>query len=349
MKIIILGDLHLGARNGSNHFSDYFNRFFSDVLYPYMKKNDIKKILQLGDLFDNRTNLSYKAFHRCKNVWFKQMGEYGFSMDVLIGNHDITYKHTLEINSPELLLGEYPHINAITNPTVLEYDGVNIDVIPWICDENKDECFEFMKRKSRSEFCVGHFEISGFQMQKGIDSHGGISSSVFDGYSQVLSGHYHTRSTKGNIIYTGIPYEITWSDHADPKGFYVLDTKTKKLSFIRNPLTMFEKVIYKNGSSVNLQSLAGKIVKVIVQEKKDSIAFEKFMDSLKLVSTYDFNVIDGGESAAGGTLDEELNVEDTPGIIKNYIQGLDTTVDKDNLNSYMMSLYNEALTLDDRI
>ncbi len=349
MRLIILGDLHLGARNGSNHFSAYFNRFFTNLLYPYMKKNGIKKIIQLGDLFDNRTNLIYKAFHMNRDVWFKQMGEHGFSMDMLLGNHDIAYKHTLEINSPELLLGEYSHINVISKPEKLTYDGVDIDFIPWICDENKEACLEFMKRPDRAEFCFGHFEISGFQMQRGVDSHGGLASNIFDGYAQVVSGHYHTRSTKGNIVYTGIPYEITWSDYADPKGFYVLDTKTKKLSFVRNPATMFEKVIYKSGSTINIPSLAGKIVKVIVQEKKDPVAFERFMDSVRLVSPYDINVIEGQEHTSSGALDEDLNVEDTPGIIKNYIDGLETTVDKDNLNSYMMGLYNEAITLDDRL
>ena len=130
--MILLGDLHLGARNGSSHFSTYFNKFFTDVLFPYMKKNKITHIIQLGDLFDNRTNLSYKAFHACKDIWFKQMGEHGFTMEVLIGNHDTTYRHTLEINSPELLLGEYKHIDVITSATQKNYDGMNIDIIhPW--------------------------------------------------------------------------------------------------------------------------------------------------------------------------------------------------------------------------
>ena len=72
-KVVLLGDLHLGARGGSNHFSDYFNSFFTDTLYPYCQVNDIKNIIQLGDLFDSRTSLSYKAFHRCKNVWFDSL------------------------------------------------------------------------------------------------------------------------------------------------------------------------------------------------------------------------------------------------------------------------------------
>lgn len=349
MKVILLGDCHLGARNGSNHFSEYFNEFFDSILYPYMKKHKITHIIQLGDLFDNRTNLSYKAFYKCKSTWFDQLSKLGFTMDVLVGNHDITYKHTLEINSPELLLAEYSNINVITKPTQKDYDGLKIDIIPWLCDENMEKSMTFMSRPDRSNICVGHFEISGFPMQRGVDSHGGMSPNLFDNYEQIYSGHYHTKSSKGNILYTGIPYELTWSDYADPKGFYVLDTKTKKHSFVKNPLTMYDKVIYNNGSKVDISKLRGKIIKVVVQEKKDPVAFDRFLDSIKLVSPYDMVVIEGQDFSSAGELSSDLDVEDTPGIINNYITGVDTTVDKSKLTSYIMGLYNEAISSDDRI
>jgi len=246
--IAILGDTHLGARNGSNHFSDYFNRFFKDVLYQYCKKNKIKHILQLGDCFDNRTNLSYKAFHRCKDTWFGSLAKHGIHMTVLLGNHDITYRHTLEINSPELLLGEYAkNITVINKPTKVEIAGASFDMIPWICDENEDQVKAFMMRADRAPIALGHFEIAGFPMSRGQPAHGGSPDKIFDGYSTVFSGHFHTRSEKGNIIYTGIPYEITWSDYADPKGFYVYDTEKNSYEFVRNELTMFEKIVYNSG------------------------------------------------------------------------------------------------------
>lgn len=349
MKIVLLGDLHLGARNGSGHFSKYFNQFFTDVLYPYIDKHKIKHVIQLGDLFDNRTNLVYKALHACKDVWFGGMRDRGIEYVTLIGNHDITYKNTLEINSPELLLGEYDNIKIITEPQEVNVAGYQFDIIPWICDSNKDAVAQFMTRKDKSDICLGHFEIAGFDMHRGSASTAGCSPSVFDGYAKVFSGHYHTSSTRGNITYTGIPYEITWSDYSDPKGFFVFDTVTKKHTFIPNHLTMFAKVVYNNGYTVNLQTLSGKIVRVIVQEKKDPVLFEKFLDSLRLVNPYHLDVVDGQNMSSSASLDDELDVEDTPGIIANYIETIDVPVDKDELLSYIMSLYNEALTLNDRI
>jgi DNA repair exonuclease SbcCD nuclease subunit len=349
MKIAIVGDCHLGARNGSGHFSDYFNRFFSELLYPYCKKNGIKTILQLGDIFDNRTNLSYKAFHRCKDAWFSPLAEHGIEMHVLLGNHDICYRHTLEINSPELLLGEYENIHVIKEQTQLKFGNTTFDVIPWICDENHDHIMEFIKRKDRGMIALGHLELGGFPMSKGQASHEGMSASIFDQYSLVFSGHYHTRSEKGNIIYTGIPYEITWSDYADPKGFYVYDTIKNTYEFIRNPLTMFEKVQYQNGSTVNITSLAGKIVKVIVGEKKDPVLYERWLDSIRLVSPYELSVIETQVTQLEGELDDTIEIGDTSSLIKNYIDQIDTTVSKDDLNKYMQNLYAEALTYSDTI
>ena len=346
MKIAIIGDLHLGARNGSNHFSDYFNSFFSDTLYPYMKKNKIKEILQLGDLFDSRTTLSYKAYHRCKDVWFGQLKKYGFKMHVLIGNHDIHYRNTLTINSPELLLSDFKNVNVISTPTVLDFDGYKIDVIPWVCDSNREEIKQFISRQDKSAMLAGHLELSGFPMYRGAESRGGESASMFDSYSQVVSGHYHTRSSKGNILYTGIPYEITWSDYADQKGFYVLDTETNKLEFVPNTVTMFRKIQYNNGSDVDLKDLSGKIIKVIVQSKKDAVAFERFIDSIKLVNPYDLSIVES-HSMSESEVDDSLDIEDTQGIIKSYIDGITTDLNKDDLKSYMMNLYNEAIAMGD--
>lgn len=349
-KFVILGDLHLGARNGSNHFSDYFNRFFREVLYPYCNENGIKDIIQLGDIFDSRTSLTLKAYHRCRDAWFKEMQQNGIAMTILLGNHDICYRHSLEINSPELFLGEYDNITIVRDPSKLSIAGMEVDIIPWICDENKKDVDAFLKRKERAPVCFGHLELAGFAMYRGVESHGGQPSSVFDGYSLVFSGHYHTMSQKGNIIYTGIPYEITWSDFADPKGFFVYDTETHQYEFVSNPLRMFEKVVYSNGSNVNIPSLAGKIVKVIVAEKKDPVAYERWLDSIRLVLPYELSIVEGtGSMTSTNEIDDSVELEDTLSIINTTISQIETTVDKDSLKKYMQTLYAEALTLDDSI
>jgi DNA repair exonuclease SbcCD nuclease subunit len=54
----------------------------------------------------------------------------------------------------------------------------------------------------------------------------GRSRSIFDNFTKVFSGHYHTRSTNGTVFYLGNPYEMYWSDVNDTRGFHIFDTET---------------------------------------------------------------------------------------------------------------------------
>ena len=91
---------------------------------------------------------------------------------------------------------------------------------------------------------MGHFEIAGFAMYRGMESHEGLSKDLFKQFDMVFSGHYHHRSNDGHIYYLGNPYELTWQDFNDPRGFHLFDLQTRELEFIGNPYTMFERVEY---------------------------------------------------------------------------------------------------------
>jgi DNA repair exonuclease SbcCD nuclease subunit len=54
MKIAIITDQHFGARNDSQHFLDYYEKFYSEVFFPQIDSNDINNVLILGDTFDRR-------------------------------------------------------------------------------------------------------------------------------------------------------------------------------------------------------------------------------------------------------------------------------------------------------
>jgi hypothetical protein len=68
-----------------------------------------------------------------------------------------------------------------------------------------------------------------------------------------------------------------------------------------------------------------------------------------LVQPYEFNVVENDAVQLDGELDDSIEIEDTASIIKNYIDQIETSVSKDDLNKYMQALYFEALTLDDSI
>jgi DNA repair exonuclease SbcCD nuclease subunit len=69
MKIVLITDTHFGARSDNTVILDYFDKFFEDVFFPYIKNNDIDYVCHLGDVFDKRKIISsFKIRSRTKEV-----------------------------------------------------------------------------------------------------------------------------------------------------------------------------------------------------------------------------------------------------------------------------------------
>ena len=61
MKVAILNDTHCGVRNSSDIFLNYAGRFYTDVFFPYLKENNIKNILHLGDYYEHRKFVNFNS------------------------------------------------------------------------------------------------------------------------------------------------------------------------------------------------------------------------------------------------------------------------------------------------
>jgi DNA repair exonuclease SbcCD nuclease subunit len=281
MKIAILGDTHFGMRNDSLDFHKYYEKFYTETFFPHLLKNDIKTVVQLGDLFDRRKYINFNSLHLARKYFFDKLKEYDIKLITLLGNHDIAFKNTLEVNSSELLLGEYGNVTVHNSFDTVDFDGINVDIIPWLCDSNEAEIFDKVKQ-SRSEICFGHFEISGFEMERGVICHEGLDRTLLSKYDMVLTGHFHHRSSDGHIYYVGTPGEITWSDYDDMRGFHIFDLNTRELEFFRNPHRIFRKINYND----SLENIAEQFrtfdysvykdcyVKVIVVDKINPFLFD---------------------------------------------------------------------------
>ena len=346
MKIAILGDTHFGSRNDLKLFHDYFGKFYETTFFPQIKELGVERIIQLGDLFDRRKYINFFSLAESKRYFFDKLP---CPMDTLVGNHDLYWRESVTVNSSSLVLGEYDNITVHTKPTTIFLDdGTTIDIIPWICDENKDEIFDFIA-KSKSDICVGHFEVAGFSMYRGMEAHSGLDGNMFAKYELVLSGHYHTRSKKENIMYVGTPYEMTWSDYNDPKGFHIFDTDTRELTFHQNPHTMFVRLEYDDTKQiVPLDSLDLKdtIVKLIVINKNDYYKFDQYINKLYSKGCYEIKIVEDMSEFTDGEVGEEINLEDTISVLMNYIDSIETEEDIDKIKAFMKSLYIEAVNLE---
>src|SRR6056300_1476772 len=244
MKLAILNDTHAGCRNSSDIFMGYQERFYSDVFFPYLLENNITQILHLGDYYDNRKTVNFKALSHNRKIFLQKLREYGITMDIIPGNHDVYYKNTNELNALKELQGHYMNeVNLIMEPTVMKYDTLNVALIPWINQENENATLKFLEN-CKASVVGAHLELSGFEMARGQVCKDGMSAQHFDKFEMVLSGHFHTKSSQGNIHYLGSQMEFFWNDCDDKKYFHVLDTETREITAVHNPLTIYEKIYY---------------------------------------------------------------------------------------------------------
>jgi DNA repair exonuclease SbcCD nuclease subunit len=354
MKVAIITDQHFGARNDSTHFLDYYEKFYRDTFFPKLKEEGITTVLILGDTFDRRKYVNFFSLKRTKEMFFEPLRELGIKSFMLAGNHDTYFKNTNDVNSVRLLLQEYTNIEVIDSPKTIEVDSTPICMMPWICTENYDESID-MINTTNADICMGHFEIAGFAMHRGMPSHEGLDRGLFKKFDTVFSGHYHHRSNQDNIRYLGNPYELTWQDYNDPRGFHLFDLSTRHLEFIENPNVMFHRVIYDDKeesiteiNNKELSKFTGTYVKVVVLNKTNPYLFDKFMNNLYNVNPIDITIAEDFADLTEGVEDDMINeAEDTITIINKFVDGIkEGHIDNDKLKSVLKELYVEALNLE---
>jgi DNA repair exonuclease SbcCD nuclease subunit len=344
MKFVIIGDLHLGASKSSDIFHDYFDKSFK-FIFDYIDLDDeIAGIVQTGDLFDYRREVHFNTLHRSKQYFFDRITERNLWLHVISGNHDSLFKNTNRINSVRILKGDEAKVVDMV-PETCNIAGMDIDLYPWINAENFEQCKEFAS-KSNSTVAIGHFEFAHFPMNPGSMSESGMDHKIFSRYETVFSGHYHTQSKRDNIVYTGTPYELTWVDCNDPKGFWVYDTVTNTYDFIRNPHCLFEKIEYYEGIEYDFSRATEKYVKVIVADKVSQKAFDNFLINLKMVSPIDVKVIEASVvEAVADAVGSNVDMVSTQSVIESVIEALETPLDKVTLKQKLLSKYQEALSI----
>ncbi len=351
MRVAILTDTHHGGKNDNVSFASYQRRFYRDTFFPLLEREKITTVLHLGDVFDRRKYCNHHSLHLAKEMFFDPAYEMGLKIHMLVGNHDAYYKNDNFVNTPSLVLGEYDNITIYPSlPEVINLDGADILMIPWIAPNHYAEALEIIKT-AKADIAMGHLEVNGHEIMPGYLCEHGLDASLFQRYERVFCGHYHGQQDNGHVRYLGAPYEITWNDYNTAKGFHIYDTSTREFEFYQNPNHLFKKIFYDDTKDddpldMDLSNFCDSYVKIFVIQKTDFYAFDKFVDrcynegnffELKIVE--DFSDLDPNSIA-----DEELeDVEDTLTLLEKYVGEIDSKLlDKNKLNRLLKGLYVEA-------
>lgn len=344
-KIAIITDLHFGVKKNNQDFLTSQLDFFNKRFFPYLEKNNIDTIMILGDVFDNRQYLNINVLNKIDELMIEQFNKY--NTYILIGNHDITYKTTIDVHS----LKTFRHLSNIHIVEDIEKIKINnrdILLVPWQVDNN-----EFVKKVSNKnlnklDICFGHFEINGFFLNNTKVCDFGLDSKLFfNNYTLTFSGHFHKRKLleQGNnkIQYVGSPYELTRTDRDTEKGFCVLDTDTLEYEFIENNISIKHK-LFKYPEKFIEEDIKGNIIDVVVDvgENYKEKEFQKYMleiDTYKPIFQPELKL----ENNVNMVAKEDYKIQSTEELIEEYIDDIDLDDKvKNDVREKMIELYKEC-------
>lgn len=351
--VAILGDTHLGCRNFNTAILDFQVKFFRDLFFPMMGERGIKEVWQTGDLFDNRKVINATNFSVVTSEILAKFPEVFDESVFLVGNHDTPYKTRVDDNWVSQIVRnlKWAEATVVDEPLVTP----RATFVPWICKDNAEDCYSAIKEGGLT--VVGHFEMNDFLMQRGVIAKSGLDETLFASWKQVLSGHYHERSEKGNVLYVGVPYEMSWGEAHDIKGFHIYDThEAKVVEFIPNPFKLFHEFKFsgvETGAEVDKELITNGFVKIVREQGTDELAFDRYVEA-----------VTGGIALSGLKIDRqtELLVDltrvettepdvalTTKDLFIEYCNNVmtDTSIDVEAMQSLVLELYAEAATVGD--
>ena len=94
----------------------------------------------------------------------------------------------------------------------------------------------------------------------------------------------------------------------------------------------------------DLQSYDNHFIKLIVLNKTDDEQFDKFVERLyNEITVHDLNIIEDYSDIKASVRDDIIEMgEDTVTFLNNYVDQLETDVNKTKLKEYLKSFYIEA-------
>lgn len=244
MKVLLIADLHVEQGIYTEISID-----FLEHIKNYSKKNNVEAIIFAGDMFEKSSRIKNEAF---VPLFFKlyELKELGLKLFFLLGNHDIYNVDNNSIVETFAVFGK-----VIKTLMDFKIGGSNIIFYPYT--KNIKDI------PTSGEILITHLPIADFTFDNKyhVNEKQGFKPELFEGFDIVFSGHFHRHQHKENIIYIGSPYQLSFEEMNEQKGFIELDIK-KDGSF------NWKRIIYDK---------APEYIKIHINDFNDENVFNKFV------------------------------------------------------------------------
>lgn len=262
MKLVVLGDLHLGGgyslgkidpyRQLNTRLIDHSNTF--DHVVDFMVDHGVEHLALTGDIYEHRRpEASQMALFSEK---LARLTELGIHTHIVAGNHDIVRAHkATTMDKFRLLKLPFVHVyNDIGSFHCKEPDGTGINIVflPFRTRQmlqcwSNNEAIAFIKDSLQYEIkalgnddpvvLVGHLTLQGAR-QHGmpLEEHAVfdiiLPTSTFEGIDAVLMGHIHQFQVLTEdplIAHVGSMERTDFGESKQLKVFAFLDTESGSL------------------------------------------------------------------------------------------------------------------------
>jgi len=236
-KFLIFTDIHIHThKNSLKRLQDCLTTL--EWTFETAISRNVKNILFLGDLFQDRQKIQILPYHKTYEMFLKYSEH--VNVYILVGNHDMWLANDCEISSV------YPfkaikNVTVIDKPTTLNIGGFSFDFLPYT--NNPLESLKEFKKPSK--ILLGHISIDGAKLNShykriaevSVECEGDIQkidSEKFSKWEKVYLGHFHIAQQIGNIEYVGSPLELNFAEAFQEKHIILLNAETMEAEYIVN-------------------------------------------------------------------------------------------------------------------
>ncbi len=353
-RVAVFSDVHWGKGRDSSTKLEISERFVH-WLAEELSVHGIKAAVFCGDWFDNRHSLNVNTINKA----YESLRMLCSVAEVyaIVGNHDCHFKNTNRVHSLTQFR-DIPNLTLVEQAADIRMaNGKRALMCPWQWDVESA-----LLSGEYYDYLFGHWELNGAALN-GMVSTGSAYGlrDLLKLAPRVLAGHYHINKEypfdNGTVWTLGCPYELDWGDVGNPKGFYVLDTRTDRVEFHENDASPKHVKLHlsrlKNGTQkVSRSMLEGNYVKIVVDQDYSYEEITRLMAAFQKASPLQIDPPDFVFSFSKSLLDG-VNVTDRKEIniskldyVMNFIDGIEPadgqTIDKVELKRLIGLYYAQA-------
>ena len=222
MKILTFGDLHIGKKSSNSFFLD-LDKKVVDLVCQGVIKNNIQKVVFLGDLIHNRSESTPKAMEVAR-YFLDKLNSLNIPIIMILGNHDTYYNNKKDANYYRIFEGLFPNIIFVED--FLE-TGTAL-YVGWI--QTPEEEAKYKELSKKYKWIFGHLEFKGTEMNEYYRTTSGMENENLNSF--IISGHIHQRTQMNKLYYVGSPYPQTWhGKNRQDYGYAIIDTEKETIDF----------------------------------------------------------------------------------------------------------------------